>query len=158
MPSDPDHVLDAIDGVVDEWLAMSEDSMRWAPPEKAPPKPQLALPAPPLPRVSEEFLHDVGVLFGAPTQAVVEAVAEVFRPLGEGLLEALTAFLDSPAVRQFVELVEPSEERELPGPAEERELPGSAGGDGLPGPAEGKGPPPEPPPSPPPEPRSDGDP
>ncbi|SFI61874.1 hypothetical protein SAMN05216275_10481 [Streptosporangium canum] len=148
MPSDPDHVLDAIDGVVDEWLAMSEDSMRWAPPEKAPPKPQLALPAPPLPRVSEEFLHDVGVLFGAHTQAVAEAMAEVFRPLGEGLLDALTAFLDSPAVRQFVELVEPSEEYELPGPAEERDLPRPAEGDGLP---------PEPP-SPPPEPRSDGHP
>lgn len=134
MPSDPDHVLDAIDGVVDEWLAMSEDSMRWAPPEKAPPKPQLALPAPPLPRVSEEFLHDVGVLFGAQTQAAAEAVVEVLRPLGEGLLGALTEFLDSPAVRQFVELVEPSEEHGLLGPAE---------GDGLP-------------PSPPPEPRSDG--
>ncbi|ACZ86648.1 hypothetical protein [Streptosporangium roseum] len=140
MPSDPDHVLDAIDGAVDEWLAMSEDSMRWAPPEKAPPKRQLALPAPPLPRVSEEFLHDVGVLFGAQTQAVAEAVTEVFRPLGESLAEALAAFLDSPAVRQFVELVEPPGERALPGPAER---------DGLP---------PEPPPSPPPEPRSDGHP
>ncbi|MEU7990844.1 hypothetical protein AB0B56_38935 [Streptosporangium canum] len=158
MPSDPDHVLDAIDGVVDEWLAMSEDSMRWAPPEKAPPKPQLALPAPPLPRVSEEFLHDVGVLFGAQTQAVAEAMAEVFRPLGEGLLDALTAFLDSPAVRQFVELVEPSEEYELPGPAEECDLLGPAEERDIPGPAEGDGLPPEPPPAPPPEPRSDGHP
>ncbi|MEV0419250.1 hypothetical protein [Streptosporangium canum] len=158
MPSDPDHVLDAIDGVVDEWLAMSEDSMRWAPPEKAPPKPQLALPEPPLPRVSEEFLHDVGVLFGAQTQAVAEAMAEVFRPLGEGLLDALTAFLDSPAVRQFVELVEPSEEYELPGPAEECDLPGPAEERDIPGPAEGDGLPPEPPPAPPPEPRSDGHP
>ncbi|MGV9773309.1 hypothetical protein [Streptosporangium sp. NPDC003464] len=118
MPSDPDHVLDAIDGVVDEWLAMSEDSMRWAPPEKAPPRRQLALPAPPLPGVSAEFMHDVGIVFGAQAQAVVEAVTEVFRPLGEGLAGALAAVLDSPAVRQLVELVDPPEERASPDPVE----------------------------------------
>ncbi|WP_433256882.1 hypothetical protein ACQPYK_18800 [Streptosporangium sp. CA-135522] len=110
MPSDPDHVLDAIDGVVDEWLAMSEDSMRWAPPEKAPPRPRLALPAPPLPHISDDFLREVGVLFGTQTQAAVETVVEALRPLGEGLAGAVTAFLDSPAVRQLIELADPPED------------------------------------------------
>ncbi|MFC7640426.1 hypothetical protein ACFQX6_04890 [Streptosporangium lutulentum] len=76
MSSDPDHVLDAIDGVVDEWLAMSDDSMRWAPPEKIPPKARLTLPTPPLPHVLEDLLQEVG------TQA--HTALEAFRPLGEG--------------------------------------------------------------------------
>ncbi|MET9068396.1 hypothetical protein ACWDR1_30635 [Streptosporangium sandarakinum] len=94
MASDPDHVLDAIDGVVDEWLAMSEDSMRWAPPEKAPPRQRLGLPAPPLPQIVEGILQEVG----ARTQAVVEAV----RPLGEGVIEAFAAVLENSPVRHLI--------------------------------------------------------
>ncbi len=106
MPSDPDHVLDAIDGVVDEWLAMSEDSMRWAPPEKPPPRPRLALPTPPLPHLVEELLQEVG----AHTQAVVEA----FRPLGEGVVGAFASFFDSTAVRRLLDPADwPEEHRRL---------------------------------------------
>ncbi|MEU9832434.1 hypothetical protein AB0D67_12960 [Streptosporangium sp. NPDC048047] len=94
MASDPDHVLDAIDGVVDEWLTMSEDSMRWAPPEKAPPRQRLGLPAPPLPQIVEGIIQEVG----ARTQAVVEAV----RPLGEGVIEAFAAVLDNSPVRHLL--------------------------------------------------------
>ncbi|MFD0884533.1 hypothetical protein ACFQ08_08190 [Streptosporangium algeriense] len=95
MPSDPDHVLDAIDGVVDEWLAMSEDSMRWAPPEKPTPRPRLALPAPPLPPLVEGLMQEAG--------ARVQAVAEAFRPLGEGVVGVLTSIFDSDAVRRLIE-------------------------------------------------------
>lgn len=105
MPSDPDHVLDAIDGVVDEWLAMSDDSMRWAPPEKTPPKSRLALPVPPLPQIFEDLLQEVGV------QA--QTAIGVFRPLGEGVVDAFTAFLDNSAVRHLIELTHPPEDHAL---------------------------------------------
>jgi hypothetical protein len=114
MSSDPDHVLDAIDGVVDEWLAMSDDSMRWTPPEKTPPKALLALPTPPLPHVFEELLQEVG------TQA--QTAIEAFRPLGEGVVGAFTAFLDSSAVRHLIELASPSEEHAALDEAERGEL------------------------------------
>ncbi|GAA3511947.1 hypothetical protein FHR32_008389 [Streptosporangium album] len=120
MPSDPDHVLDAIDGVVDEWLALSEDSMRWAPPEKAPPKRQLTLPAPSLPWVPGDFLHEVGALLGTRAHAVADVVTEVLRPIGEGLSGALTAILDSPPVRQ---LIDPAGDRPPPGHTERDDLP-----------------------------------
>ncbi|GAA3070996.1 hypothetical protein [Streptosporangium carneum] len=128
MPSDPDHVLDAIDGVVDEWLAMSEDSMRWAPPEKPPPKPRLALPSPPLPHLVEELLQEVGVH----TQAVVEA----FRPLGEGVMGAFASFFDSPAMRQLIEPADWPEEHPPLDVDIDYDVPD-------PGPAPGSRPPPE---------------
>ncbi|GAA2879312.1 hypothetical protein GCM10010517_41560 [Streptosporangium fragile] len=108
MPDDPDHVLDSIDGAVDEWLAMSDDSMRWSPPEKAAPRHQLGLPVPPLPEFLDDFLHELGTRFGAPAQAVVDA----FRPLGEGMVEAVSSFLDTPVVRQ---LLQPPDEPGAPG-------------------------------------------
>jgi hypothetical protein len=114
MSSDPDHVLDAIDGVVDEWLAMSDDSMRWMPPEKTPPKARLALPTPPLPHVFEELLQEVG------TQA--QTAIEAFRPLGEGVVGVFNAFLDSSPVRHLIELTGPSEERMSLDEAERGEL------------------------------------
>lgn len=107
MPDDSDHVLDSIDGAVDEWLAMSDDSMRWTPPEKARSKPQAGLPVPPLPQVLEDLLQEVGTRFGPPAQAVVEA----FRPLGEGMAEAVSMFLDSPPVRHFLDPPDPSGRR-----------------------------------------------
>ncbi|MFJ2033677.1 hypothetical protein [Streptosporangium sp. NPDC087985] len=141
MPSDPDHVLDAIDGVVDEWLAMSEDSMRWAPPEKTPPKRRLALPAPPLPWGPDDFLHEIGSLLGTRAHTVADVVTEAFRPLGEGLTGAFTAFLDSPAVRQLIDLAGPAGDQASPGTAEER----AERGDPRPAP------PPVPPSAPPPQ-------
>jgi|GEM_PF-4301110 len=107
MPDDSDHVLDSIDGAVDEWLAMSDDSMRWTPPEKARPKPQLGLPVPPLPQVLEDLLQEVGTRLGPPAQAVVDA----FRPLGEGVIDAVSTFLDSPPVRQLLDPPGPSGDR-----------------------------------------------
>ncbi|WP_329082648.1 hypothetical protein [Streptosporangium sp. NBC_01469] len=107
MPDDSDHVLDSIDGAVDEWLAMSDDSMRWTPPEKARPKPQLGLPVPPLPQVLEDLLQEVGTRLGPPAQAVVDA----FRPLGEGVVDAVSTFLDSPPMRQLLDPPDPSGER-----------------------------------------------
>lgn len=107
MPDDSDHVLDSIDGAVDEWLAMSDDSMRWTPPEKARPKPQFGLPVPPLPQVLEDFLQEVGTRLGPPAQAVVDA----FRPLGEGVVDAVSTFLDSPPMRQFLDPPDPSGDR-----------------------------------------------
>ncbi|MGJ6965790.1 hypothetical protein ACSDR0_28170 [Streptosporangium sp. G11] len=107
MPDDSDHVLDSIDGAVDEWLAMSDDSMRWTPPEKARPKPQFGLPVPPLPQVLEDFLQEVGTRLGPPAQAVVDA----FRPLGEGVVDAVSTFLDSPPMRQLLDPPGPSGDR-----------------------------------------------
>lgn len=104
MSSDPDHVLDAIDGVVDEWLAMSDDSMRWAPPEKTPPKARLTLPTPPMPHVFEELLQEVG--------AQAHTAMEAFRPLGEGVVGVFTAFFDSAPVRHLIELANPPERHE----------------------------------------------
>lgn len=149
MPSDPDHVLDAIDGVVDEWLALSEDSMRWAPPEEAPPKRHLALPAPSLPWVSDDFLHEVGALLGTRAHAVADVVTEVLRPLGEGLSGALTAILDSPPVRQLIEPAERTEPTEPTGRAERTAPTGHAEPTGdrpVPGHAERDALHPEPPP------------
>ncbi|MFI6790960.1 hypothetical protein ACIBG4_26895 [Nonomuraea sp. NPDC050383] len=70
MSSDPDHVLDAIDGVVDEWEALSADAMRWAPPEQK----QVGV-------VSE--VTDI-------LAPLANALTEAFRPLGD----AVTRLLD----------------------------------------------------------------
>ncbi|MCA2186360.1 hypothetical protein [Nonomuraea cavernae] len=69
MPSDPDHVLDAIDGVVDEWEALSADAMRWAPPE----------------RKEADLLSEVTEIFSP----LANALTEAFRPLGDALTRAL---------------------------------------------------------------------
>lgn len=79
MPNDPHHVLDAIDGAVEDWEAVSADAMRWTPPEVKPP----ARP--------DDLLRDLGEIF-APLTAV-------FRTLGNTVLEA-------PPVRRFLESVE----------------------------------------------------
>ncbi|NRQ36317.1 hypothetical protein HII36_31450 [Nonomuraea sp. NN258] len=65
MPSDPDHVLDAIDGVVEEWETVSADAMRWQPPESK----------------SPDLLTEMGEIF-AP---LANALTEVLRPLGDTL-------------------------------------------------------------------------
>ncbi|GHE43787.1 hypothetical protein GCM10017673_52410 [Streptosporangium violaceochromogenes] len=122
---DSDHVLDAIDGVVDEWLTMSEDSMRWAPPEKPPPRVRLALPTPPLPHAVEELLQGVGTH----THAVVEA----FRPLGEGVVGAFTSFFDNPVVRRLLEPADWPEEHALPDVWPEDSAPPGTAEDGGPG-------------------------
>ncbi|MFI6511997.1 hypothetical protein ACIBCT_30720 [Streptosporangium sp. NPDC050855] len=111
MPDDSDHVLDSIDGAVDEWLAMSDDSMRWTPPEKVQSKPVRSLPVPPFPQVLENLLHEVEARLGPPAQAVVDA----FRPLGEGVAGAVSTFLDSPPVRH---LLDPPEDPGAAGPDE----------------------------------------
>jgi hypothetical protein len=77
MPNDPDrvldpaHVLDAIDGVVDEWESLSADAMRWAPPESK----------------SPDLLNEVTEIFGP----LADALSQAFRPLGD----AVTRVLDS---------------------------------------------------------------
>lgn len=69
MPSDPDHVLDSIDGVVDEWETLSADAMRWAPPENK----------------GDDLLREVtGIL--AP---LANALTEAFRPLGDAVTRVL---------------------------------------------------------------------
>ena len=69
MPSDPDHVLDAIDGVVDEWETLSADAMRWAPPESK----------------TDDLLHEVTEIFGP----LANALTQAFRPLGDAVTHAL---------------------------------------------------------------------
>ncbi|GAA3181430.1 hypothetical protein [Nonomuraea roseoviolacea] len=79
MSSDPDHVLDAIDGVVDEWEALSADAMRWVPPEKR----------------RTDLVGEVTEIFAPLTNALAEA----FRPLGDAvtrLLDGLTGGDDHP--------------------------------------------------------------
>ncbi|NUT38616.1 MAG: hypothetical protein HOV86_01410 [Thermoactinospora sp.] len=78
MPRDPEHLLDVIDGAVEDWEATSSDAMRWAPPERKEPEPA-------------DILKDIGEIFAPLTAA--------FRSLGEAVLEA-------PPVRRFFELVE----------------------------------------------------
>ncbi|MEU4324266.1 hypothetical protein [Nonomuraea dietziae] len=78
MRSDPDHVLDAIDGVVEDWETLSADAMRWAPPEEKPGTPP-------------DILREVSETFGPLAASFVQAL----RPLGEAVLRPLTDFLDS---------------------------------------------------------------
>ncbi|GGS78975.1 hypothetical protein ACIBIZ_15940 [Nonomuraea spiralis] len=74
MPNDPDHVLDAIDGVVDEWETLSADAMRWAPPEHK----------------SPDLLHEVTELF----TPIAEALGEVLRPIGDSITRVLDRLTD----------------------------------------------------------------
>ncbi|TDD14535.1 hypothetical protein [Nonomuraea diastatica] len=74
MPSDPDHVLDAIDGVVDEWETLSADAMRWAPPESK----------------SPDLMTEVTEIFGP----LVNAFTEVLRPVGDAFERVLQSFDD----------------------------------------------------------------
>ncbi|MCF6469270.1 hypothetical protein FAF44_12830 [Nonomuraea sp. MG754425] len=71
MPSDPDHVLDAIDGVVEEWETLSADAMRWSPPESK----------------SPDLMTEVGEIFGP----LVNAFSEALRPIGDAFERALRA-------------------------------------------------------------------
>ncbi|WP_336211943.1 hypothetical protein [Nonomuraea sp. LPB2021202275-12-8] len=74
MPRDPDHVLDAIDGVVDEWETMSADAMRWAPPENK----------------SDDLLREVTEIFGP----LASALTQAFRPLGDAVSRVLDNLVD----------------------------------------------------------------
>lgn len=72
MPSDPDHVLDAIDGVVDEWETLSADAMRWAPPETK----------------SPDFMTEVTEIFGP----LVNAFSQALRPVSDAFERVLQTF------------------------------------------------------------------
>ncbi|GAA3249141.1 hypothetical protein [Nonomuraea helvata] len=72
MPSDPDHVLDAIDGVVDEWETLSADAMRWAPPETK----------------SPDFMAEMTEIFGP----LVNAFAQALRPVSDAFERVLHTF------------------------------------------------------------------
>ncbi|WP_084955625.1 hypothetical protein [Thermoactinospora rubra] len=78
MPSDPDHVLDAIDGAVEDWEAVSADAMRWAPPERKP----------------------------SPSGDVFKEVTDLFAPLTAALRSLGEAVLEAPPVRRLFEFVE----------------------------------------------------
>ncbi|WP_214319452.1 hypothetical protein [Nonomuraea sediminis] len=69
MPSDPDHVLDAIDGAVEDWEALSADAMRWAPPEKR----------------RDDLLGEMTDIFGP----LANALTQAFRPMGEALMRSI---------------------------------------------------------------------
>ena len=71
MPSDPDHVVDAIDGVVEEWETLSADAMRWAPPESKRP----------------DLMTEVSEIFGP----LVNAVTQALRPIGDAFERVLTS-------------------------------------------------------------------
>lgn len=73
MPRDPDHVLDAIDGVVDEWETLSADAMRWAPPEDK----------------SDDLMREVTEIFGP----LANALTQAFRPLGDAVNRVLDDLL-----------------------------------------------------------------
>ncbi|MFI6297602.1 hypothetical protein ACIBEJ_38825 [Nonomuraea sp. NPDC050790] len=74
MQSDPEHIVDAIDGVVDDWEAMSADSMRWAPPE-----------------TKEPDLFDDLTEIVAP---LLNAAGSVLRPVGEAIERALDQLIE----------------------------------------------------------------
>jgi hypothetical protein len=75
MPRDPDHVLDAIDGVVDEWETFSADAMRWAPPES---------------KGDHDLLREVTDIFGP----LANALTQAFRPLGDAVTRVLDNLVD----------------------------------------------------------------
>jgi hypothetical protein len=79
MPSDPDHVLDAIDGIVDEWETMSADAMRWAPPEHK----------------SPDFMAEVTEIFGP----LANAFAQALRPVSDAFERVLHVLDDDGPVR-----------------------------------------------------------
>ncbi|WP_157248572.1 hypothetical protein [Nonomuraea typhae] len=80
MPSDPEHIVDAIDGVIDDWEATSADSMRWAPPE-----------------TKEPGLFDELAEIVAP---LASAVGSVLRPVGEAIERALDSIIEGPDDRR----------------------------------------------------------
>jgi hypothetical protein len=80
MSTDPRHVIDAIDGVVDDWEASSADSMRWAPPEK-----------------HEPDLFDEATQLLAP---LAHAVTELLRPVGEAIDNAVDRLIEGPEDRR----------------------------------------------------------
>ena len=88
MPSDPDHVLDAIDGVVEDWETLSADAMRWAPPEDK----------------GEDLLAEVTDIFGP----LANALTQAFRPMGEALMRSI----ESSPVGRLLELTDGDEEDE----------------------------------------------
>ncbi|MBF8191437.1 hypothetical protein ITP53_38220 [Nonomuraea sp. K274] len=71
MPSDPDHVLDAIDGAVDEWETLSADAMRWAPPETK----------------SPDLVSEVTQIFGP----LLNAFTQALRPVSDTFERVLDA-------------------------------------------------------------------
>ncbi|MFI7449884.1 hypothetical protein ACIBQX_20490 [Nonomuraea sp. NPDC049714] len=75
MPRDPDHVLDAIDGVVEEWETLSADAMRWAPPES---------------KRDNDLLREVTDIFGP----LANALTQAFRPLGDAVTRVLDNLVD----------------------------------------------------------------
>lgn len=75
MPRDPDHVLDAIDGAVDEWETLSADAMRWAPPES---------------KGGNDLLREVTDIFGP----LANALTQAFRPLGDAVTRVLDHLVD----------------------------------------------------------------
>lgn len=86
MPSDPDHVLDAIDGVVEDWETLSADSMRWAPPEDVPVDKAEAQVPDDLFRLPEQLFRsdlfrEVTEIFGP----LVNTLTEAFRPVGDAV-------------------------------------------------------------------------
>lgn len=85
MRSDPDHVLDAIDGAVEDWESLSADAMRWAPPEHD---------------STPDFLDEMTKTFGP----LAASVLQVLRPLGEAVIRPVSDFLDSPVGQRLVEL------------------------------------------------------
>ncbi|MEV0160311.1 hypothetical protein ACGFJC_28265 [Nonomuraea fuscirosea] len=80
MPSDPDHVLDAIDGVVDEWETLSADAMRWAPPESKTP----------------DLITEVSEIFGP----LVNAFSQALRPVGDALERVLNSLEEPDGPRE----------------------------------------------------------
>ncbi|MGN9837737.1 hypothetical protein ACTMTI_06425 [Nonomuraea sp. H19] len=69
MHSDPDHVLDAIDGVVEEWETLSADAMRWAPPENK----------------SPDLMTEMTEIFGP----LVNAFSQALRPVSDAFERVL---------------------------------------------------------------------
>ncbi|GGP13821.1 hypothetical protein LDL08_20800 [Nonomuraea glycinis] len=76
MPRDPDHVLDAIDGVVDEWETLSADAMRWVPPESG--------------KGGNDLLREVTDIFGP----LANALTLAFRPLGDAVTRVMDHLVD----------------------------------------------------------------
>ncbi|GAA3685191.1 hypothetical protein GCM10022224_057400 [Nonomuraea antimicrobica] len=74
MPSDPDHVVDAIDGVVEEWETLSADAMRWAPPEAK----------------DTDLMTEVSEIFGP----LVNAFSQALRPLSDAFERVLDSLED----------------------------------------------------------------
>jgi len=76
MPNDPDHVLDAIDGVVEEWETLSADAMRWAPPENK--------------GGNDDLLREVTDIF----TPLANALTQALRPIGDAMTRVLDHLTD----------------------------------------------------------------